>query len=265
MRKRFNVLVLFFTFSLVLTSLNSISAMVEIEIDSLIFHESVEKDAVFNWEIKKFTFEGEIFGTTTFPMPYQEGDILTIRVIKDPSEANLSASDLGIFEYQINGTPVTTDFFVEPGFSLLGITYFGFFISSLLPLQFTNSSGTYDFFEFYYEMLLWQKEIIESQLENATMTVELDSKYLTNTQDFVMDGDDYSIESHNTIKWNRKTGFLEKSEGNTEINFNGSLITSEVLIELQSSISIPFNWCYSLFSVLIISLFVLVLRKKKLV
>jgi len=243
------------------TALN-VSSMQEVpEIDSVIFHESVMKDAVFDWKIEKYRFEGDIFDTMSYSLPYQEGDTLSIKIVKDPSESILEEEGFGIFEYQLNGTPIST----EDSLSMMNSDILRIFYYNLLfPIQYSNSSGTHDFFEFYYEFLLLQKESIELINEDITITVELGNKYLTNTQDISTEIEGMALESQSKVTWNRETGFLEKSETYTEVNIDGNISSYELLVELQNgNIVIPFNWIYSLYGLIFISISVLVFRKKK--
>lgn len=260
MRTKTEIFVFWCIIGLLITSLN-VSSMQEVpEIDSVTFHETVVKDAVFDWKVEKYRFEGDIFDTMPYDLSYQEGDTLSIKILKDPSESIIEEVGFGIFEYQLNGTPVS----FEDSLFMMSDILRTFYYKLLYPIQYSNNTGTHDFFEFYYEYLLLQKESIESINEDITITVELGNKYLTTTQDILTDIEGMALESQSKIIWNRETGFLEKSETYTEINIDGNISSYELLIELQNgSISIPFNWIYSLFGLIFISISVLVFGKRK--
>lgn len=260
MRTKTEIFVFWCIIGLLVTALN-VSSMQEVpEIDSITFHETVVKDAVFDWKVEKYRFEGDIFDTIPFNLSYQEGDTLSIKILKDPSESILEEVGFGIFEYQLNGTPVS----FEDSLFLMSDVLRTFYYKLLFPIQYSNNTGTHDFIEFYYEYLLLLEETIESNNGDITLTVELGNKYLTYTQDILTEIEGMVLESHSETIWNRETGFLEISETYTEVNIDGNISFYESIIELQNgSISIPFNWIYSLFGLIFISISVLVFRKRK--
>ncbi len=262
MRTKTEIFVFWCIIGLLITSLN-VSSMQEIpEIDSITFHESVVKEAVFDWKVEKHRFEGgDIIDTMSYhTLHYQEGDTLSIKIVKDPSESSPEEVGFGIFEYQLNGTP----FSFEDSLFMMSDTLRTFYYILLYPIQYSNNTGTHDFFELYYEYLLLRKESKESMSEDITITVEFGNKYLSYEQDILTEIEGMSLESHDKAIWNIETGFLEKSETYTEVNNDGNISSYESLIELQNgSISIPFNWIYSLYGLIFISISVLVFRKRK--
>lgn len=195
MRTKTEIFVFWCIVGFLVTALN-VSSMQEVPaIDSIIFHESVVKDAVFDWKVEKYRFERDIFDTTTYALHYQEGDTLSIKIVNNISESTPEEVGFGIFEYQLNGTP----FSFEDSLFMMGDFLRTFYYSLLFPIQYSNSSGTYDFFEFYHEYLSFQEESIELINEDITITVELGNKYLTKTQDISTEIEGMSLESQSKV------------------------------------------------------------------
>ena len=253
----------------------------------------------FKWEVKDLESAGEeysYFGDYMYIGEIQlaQGDIIEVKVLKDPDESDPGEPWYNLYVAGINVTDPT---YIEFGYLWYFMMYFMWYFTMggmffISPVDYTNTTGTYNIFETLYEQLedfgyseeeheysssggvtytydyIYRMEVAlsadifsfelyvyEYDLEQGPGT-DRDLNFLEATIRFAIDIKTGLLEEYkNWIDYE----FFERVEGVIEDDEKGYF---HFLIK-QKGLGAPYNWNYSVLGLIIIAVVIVLKRRKK--
>ncbi len=165
--------------------------------DSFIFHESVVKDEIFDWDIS--TLEHVYEEEDEDELPFREGDTLNVIVDKDPADDNVTIF-YNVFKYEVNNVKVSD---MEMGWFLLLMLFSGAYGLFIAPLEIDDKDFMKELYDAYVDTAsTWNnKENGEAEVNRDDKTISLELTEETGNETIYI-----------FVEYLRDTGFLNKYE-----------------------------------------------------